>query len=218
MDKVKTIEEKKLEIDTAFTARKFNTLHGFHSEEGYHYVGIIQILRNDKNDPLRKYRQVNHRDIQILEERIKEKLKLVTPAIKFGDFIGNDYIKVKYESRAKIPDLINLLLEEGVTIHLQSGLNSFSYEPGDTFSLERSEELEIESLEKNYKEFPAFNILEDKVFSHGDPRLWKSEKGKAFALQLKKLFPYQETRFDSDKEIFLRKTDVDDPAIDYPML
>ena len=133
MNKTPLTEKKIQEI------RYCNTLHGFNpftQNEG-HIVGLVY---NDR-------REITFEDRQRYQQEICSKLNIDTSQLFFETSYGGEYLEVMYSSRHRIPEVINMCLEMGLSVKLQNRLQSF-YKPGSgPFSLEKSEQLALSWLE-----------------------------------------------------------------------
>ena len=203
------------QIRKALGIRSSNTLHGInpYTTDG-HIIGLVWKYSKVPTEYERHIVELKSSEYSTYEQRIRELVRLDDPnAIWISSSYGGDFLAVKLTHRSKIPVIINAALNAGLCIRMQTKLESF-YEPTDApFSLEKSEQLSLRSLEDTFSRYPQ--ILEQSVWNFGDTRLWKTHAGKAFARKLKAKFPYEGAKADEDH--CLLTTPLDDPNIDFPM-
>ena len=191
--------------------RYSNTLHGFNpfTNRESHIVGLV--YKYSPPNLLVRDTEITYEDRKRYQECICAKLNLDTSELWFDTSYGGEYLEVQFTSRHKIPEIVNECLEIGLCIKLQTRLQSF-YKPGEgPFSLEKSEQLGLLQLETSLTLYPF--IIESKADCLGDERLWKTERGKAFARRVQAKFPDA----DCDVPLYLPPSSIDDPTIDFPL-
>ncbi len=214
-------------------ARSCNTLHGINPHAvDKHIIGICFKLDTEHN-PNKKYQELTTEDYRIFEKIINTNLGCEFVTINMGPsrppwemikdqivFItssyGGDIMEIPYTKRKLIPKVIDIALNGGMGIRMQTHLETFYGVNDGPYSLEKSEELFLIKMNQA-DEFTKKYIHEQKFWYLADHRLWKTEHGKEFARQLQRQYPEKIRELKLDEPIYLPKTGLEDPAIDYPL-
>lgn len=215
-----------LEINKDFGAqlgwiRFLNTLHGFQIDGDVLNIAFIPDVDIDT--------------IAYLNKQIYEETSAQT--VVFDTYIGRDYFYINRSERELIPAVINVILRTVEYMRLMTMLQ-VTYQKGETFSIELSEEKYISSWCKDYESLKVGGIIRpelkhmmlDRLSWHlKSSHLWKTPSGRIFAKEIRgiqieeedEMFGPGRTRTVSKLYAQARANGdmySDSPEIDYPLI
>lgn len=145
---------------------------------------------------------------------IKEKAGAPPINIEIDDFVGHVYLKTRVGERSQIPRIINACVAAGYSLKLCTRLETKFRPDGINdlpYTIENSEKLAVAQLRDVLK-----YISSGRMELIADERMWKTEEGKAFAREARRMVPPWEQE-NIDTEISIPEHENLDPNIDFPL-
>ncbi len=180
-----TSSTEKILLIKSLEYRANNTLHGINPYTIFgHIIGLI--FKYEYNEISKKMCVVELKYEEYESYKQKIELNCGVPINLSYSYGG---IEVKFTYRNSIPQIINALLQSGLCIKMDTKLQSFYTPENGPFSLEKSEQLALQSLYEVINLSSSPKWFQNQLHFYADQRLWKTEEGKNFAKLIREKFP-----------------------------